>query len=94
MLLIPCPHCGPRNESEFQHGGPARRTRPDAAGVLDDALNGILDDAQWVDYLTVPHNPMGPVDEKWWHVRGCGAWLILTRDTVTHQILGEARHGR
>lgn len=85
MLLISCPQCGPRNESEFQHGGPARRTRP------DDALT--LDDAQWVDYLTVHHNPMGPVDEKWWHVRGCGAWLTLKRDTLTHEILGDARYG-
>ncbi len=104
MLLIPCPHCGPRNESEFQHGGPTRRMRPGEAdgldhvpgqlsdGILDRGVDS-LDDAQWVDYLTVPINPMGPVDEKWWHVRGCGAWLTLRRDTVTHQILGVARHG-
>lgn len=89
MLLITCPHCGPRNESEFQHGGPARMTRPDAS----DASASALEDAQWVDYLTVPNNPMGPVDEKWWHIRGCGAWLTVKRDTVTHQLLGEARHG-
>ena len=85
MLLISCPHCGPRNESEFQHGGPARMRRPETTHAMDDA--------QWVDYLTVPNNPMGPVDEKWWHVRGCGAWLTLRRDTVTHQILDGARHG-
>lgn len=85
MLLITCPFCGPRNESEFQHGGPARVTRPENSKVMDDA--------QWVDYLTVTHNPMGPVNEKWWHVRGCGAWLTLTRDTITHRILSEARHG-
>ena len=85
MLLIPCPHCGPRNESEFQHGGPARIQRPVDIGAMDDE--------QWVDYLTVLQNPMGPVDEKWWHVRGCGAWLTLSRDTVTHLILGPARHG-
>ena len=85
MLLIPCPHCGPRNESEFQHGGPARIRRPVDIGAMDDE--------QWVDYLTVLQNPMGPVDEKWWHVRGCGAWLTLSRDTVTHLILGPARHG-
>ena len=25
MLLIPCPHCGPRDESEFDYGGRALR---------------------------------------------------------------------
>jgi len=85
MLLIPCPHCGARNESEFHNGGPSRARRP--------ADPGSLSDAQWVDYLTVPNNPMGPVDEKWWHVRGCGTWFVLRRDTVTHQLLGGADHG-
>jgi len=27
------------------------------------------------------------VREKWWHGRGCGQWLELSRDTVTHDIL-------
>ena len=85
MLLIPCPHCGARNESEFQHGGPARARRPDDPDALDDA--------QWVDYLTVPANPIGPVDEKWWHVRGCGAWITLRRDTLTHQFLRRSDDG-
>ena len=89
MLLISCPHCGPRNESEFQYGGPARIARPDSSNGDTDAM----DDEQWVDYITVPNNPMGPVDEKWWHVRGCGAWLTLSRDTVTHLIAEGARHG-
>ncbi|MBC7608655.1 MAG: sarcosine oxidase subunit delta [Polaromonas sp.] len=84
MLIISCPHCGDRNESEFQHGGPVRIRRPDSPGKLEDAA--------WVDYLTVPNNPMGPVEEKWWHVRGCGAWLIVRRDTVTHAIVSKASH--
>ena len=85
MLLISCPYCGERNESEFVHGGPARAPRP-----RDPAAS---DDATWVDYLTVPNNPLGPVDEKWWHVRGCGAWVTLRRDTVTHQFLPRSEHG-
>ncbi len=85
MLLISCPYCGERNESEFMHGGPARVARPHDPGAMHDA--------EWVDYLTVPHNPMGPVDEKWWHVRGCGAWITLRRDTVTHQFLAGGPHG-
>ena len=79
MLLITCPHCGQRNESEFIHGGPVRMRRPpDPSALADEA---------WVDYLTVPNNPLGPVDEKWWHARGCGAWIVLRRDTMTHQFL-------
>ncbi|MES2977341.1 MAG: sarcosine oxidase subunit delta [Pseudomonadota bacterium] len=91
MLLIHCPCCGPRNESEFIHGGPSRTRRP--------ADPSALSDEAWIDYLTVPHNPMGPVAEKWWHARGCGLWTTIMRDTVTHEILpgpaqpGEGAHG-
>lgn len=45
-----------------------------------------LSDAQWIEYLTVTKNPLGPVLEKWWHVRGCGEWVIIERDTRTHEI--------
>jgi heterotetrameric sarcosine oxidase delta subunit len=79
MLLIACPFCGPRNESEFAYGGPAAAPRPDPDAVGD---------AAWVEWLTVPPNPMGPVDERWWHVRGCGRWLTVTRDTMTHAVTG------
>ncbi|SFU16945.1 sarcosine oxidase subunit delta [Sedimentitalea nanhaiensis] len=78
MLLIPCPFCGPRNESEFAHGGPVRARRPDPDAVSD---------AAWVEYLTVTPNPQGPVQEHWWHVRGCGTWLTLWRDTTSHDIV-------
>ncbi|MDX6751469.1 sarcosine oxidase subunit delta [Geminicoccaceae bacterium 1502E] len=81
MLHIPCPFCGPRDESEFAHGGPARQRRPDDLSPLEDAA--------WVDHLTVPPNPVGPVHEKWWHVRGCGQWVTIERNTLTHDILEE-----
>jgi heterotetrameric sarcosine oxidase delta subunit len=80
MLKITCPFCGPRNESEYMHGGPAKPRRADRPAARSDA--------EWIDYLIVPENPMGPVAEKWWHVRGCGQWVTVTRDTVTHEILG------
>ena len=79
MLLLPCPHCGDRIETEFVMGGPSRQRRPDDPTALDDAA--------WVDYLTVPANPMGPLREKWFHARGCGTWFSIVRDTVTHEIL-------
>lgn len=79
MLKITCPFCGPRNESEFVLGGPSKGRRPDDPGRTNDR--------EWVEYLTVPPNPIGPVKESWWHVHGCGGWLTISRDTLTHRIL-------
>ena len=78
MLVMNCPFCGPRDESEFVHGGPATDARPENTEDMSDAA--------WIDYLIVPPNPMGPVKERWWHVRGCGRWLVIERNTVTHEI--------
>ena len=79
MMLIPCPFCGPRTESEFAYGGPARPPRPDPATTAE---------ADWVGWLTEVPNPLGPVEERWCHLRGCGSWLTLWRDTRTHAIVG------
>ncbi len=88
MLLLDCPFCGPRNETEFAHGGTARPRRPENPQEMSNA--------DWIDHLIVPDNPMGPVREKWWHVRGCGQWFTVERDTRTHEIAGGAAedHGR
>jgi heterotetrameric sarcosine oxidase delta subunit len=40
------------------------------------------------DYLHLRTNPEGPLDEFWQHEQGCRAWLIVTRDTGTHEVLG------
>ncbi|MCY4168191.1 MAG: sarcosine oxidase subunit delta [Rhodobacter sp.] len=77
MLPIPCPFCGPRNEAEFSFGGPVKPDRPDPQTTSDE---------DWVEYLTVAPNPIGPVEERWWHVRGCGKWFAIWRDTRTHDI--------
>ena len=77
MLLLSCPFCGDRNESEFLYGGAARAPRASAAAAGD---------AEWLDYLTVAPNPKGPVREKWWHKQGCGKWVVVERDTLTHSI--------
>jgi heterotetrameric sarcosine oxidase delta subunit len=82
VLNITCPFCGARNESEFIHGGALKSRRSEAPQELDDHA--------WIDYLTVPPNPIGPLAERWWHVRGCGKWFTVWRDTLTHQILQPA----
>ncbi len=79
MLHLPCPFCGLRNESEFVYGGPVVAPRPAAPQEVSDA--------DWVDHLTVVPNPLGPVEERWWHARGCGTWFTVWRDTASHEIV-------
>jgi heterotetrameric sarcosine oxidase delta subunit len=82
MMLIPCPWCGPRNETEFHYGG--------QAGVAYPADPAALTDAEWGEFLFVRANPKGPFHERWSHTAGCRRWFALTRDTVTHEIVESA----
>ena len=78
MLLIPCPWCGDRDETEFSYGGQADVAYPaDAAAQSDE---------EWGRYLFVRRNPRGALRERWVHTHGCRRWFDVTRDTVTHEI--------
>ena len=79
MLLITCPHCGPREESEFSCGGEAHIARPLAENSLTDA--------EFADYLFLRDNPKGMFLERWRHVAGCRRGFNMARDTVTHEIV-------
>jgi heterotetrameric sarcosine oxidase delta subunit len=85
MLLIPCPWCGVRDETEFRCGGEAHIPRPKRPAELTDQ--------QWADYLFMRTNPKGLHYERWRHVHGCGRWFNLARDTVTDRILTAYRIG-
>ena len=85
MMLIPCPWCGPRDESEFTYGGEAHIVRPEDPDALDDA--------QWVDYLFMRSNPKGLHRERWCHGAGCRRWFNIVRDTTTHEIVRAYRMG-
>jgi sarcosine oxidase subunit delta len=74
--LIHCPHCGVRPKEEFQIRGDAGLVRP--------APNA--PDKTWTDYVFLRDNPMGRYKELWQHVSGCRRWLIVERDTVSHQV--------
>lgn len=78
MLLIDCPHCGERAETEFAYGGEAGITRP----ADPDALT----DAEWADYLFMRSNPRGMHRELWNHAAGCRRWFEVERDTVSYRI--------
>ena len=81
MLLISCPHCGPRDEHEFAYGHEAHIARP----TLEQ--QNTMTDAEWADYLFMRKNPKGVHFERWVHARGCRQWFNVARHTGTHEII-------
>ena len=75
MLLVACPWCGKRDESEFVCLGEQRPARPEPPPSDDNA---------WRAYLLDRNNVRGEHIEVWWHAKGCGERFALVRDTVTH----------
>lgn len=41
---------------------------------------------EWFDYVYLRDNPRGAYEEYWHHTSGCRRWLVVARDTVTHEI--------
>ena len=81
-MRIPCPFCGERDLHEFTPRGEAGGPRPDPAAP--DAGE------QFFDYVYLRDNPAGPNREHWYHGAACRRWLVVDRDTRTHEILGVA----
>ncbi len=80
-MRITCPLCGERDRREFHCAGDAvalNRPAPDAGA------------AAWDDYIHNRDNPAGVTRDLWHHETGCSAWLVVTRDTVTHEVLETA----
>jgi len=78
MLRLPCPFCGPRDHSEFTYLGDATVTRPEPEAPLE----------AWYDYVYTRPNPRGRHQEYWHHAHGCRQWLVVERDTLTHEVFG------
>ena len=85
MLLIPCPYCGERDETEFHYGGQAHVPYPREPSALSDA--------EWGAYLFVRDNPKGLFAERWAHAAGCRRWFNVVRDTATHRVVSSYRIG-
>ena len=83
MLLLICPWCGPRDETEFSYGGQAHVAHP--------ATPADLTDQEWAEYLFFRDNPRGPFAERWVHSTGCRRWFNAVRDTVTYEVLAVYR---
>ncbi|MEM7723625.1 MAG: sarcosine oxidase subunit delta [Pseudomonadota bacterium] len=79
MQLFPCPFCGPRPETEFHFATEAGKPRPEQAAEVSDA--------DWAHYLYGKAAPKGLSREIWCHMT-CGEYFILTRNTVTREVIG------
>ena len=77
-MRITCPNCGERDRREFSYTGAATLLdRPDPEAGAE----------TWDDYLHNRDNPAGETRDLWHHVYGCSAWLVVTRNTITHEVL-------
>lgn len=76
MIRITCPFCGTRDHTEFSYEGDATVQYP--------ALDASEDD--WFEAVFLRDNPKGWHTEYWRHGFGCGAFLEVERNTVTHEI--------
>ena len=78
-MLIDHPLLGPRDAAEFTVKGDAS---------LIDRPNWEADDAaeHFIDYLYLRDNPAGEHRELWYHEQGDRSWLVVTRNTLTHEV--------
>ena len=76
MIRITCPFCGERDHSEFSYGGDATVAYPPLDAPVE----------EWNEAVYGRTNPRGPHREYWQHLNGCRSWLIVERDTLTHEV--------
>ena len=78
-MIINHPLLGPRDSSEFVYLGDASLiNRPDgmAEGV----------EQEFYEYAYLRDNPAGEHRELWYHEQGDRSWLVVTRNTLTHEV--------
>jgi sarcosine oxidase subunit delta len=79
-MRLPCPYCGERDHGEFVYRGDATVRRPDP--VAPNAA------ARYYEYVHLRANPAGWHREHWYHEGGCRSWIVVERNTLTHDIRG------
>lgn len=78
-MKINHPLLGPRDAHEFTYLGDASLIdRPDPRS--DTAQQ------EFHDYVYLRDNPAGKHRELWFHAQGDRSWLVVTRNTLTHEI--------
>ena len=77
-MIINHPLLGPRDAAEFVYKGDASLiNRPDGMAATDEEMH---------DYAYLRDNPAGEMRELWYHEQGDRSWLVVTRNTLTHEI--------
>ena len=78
-MIINHPLLGPRDSAEFVYlGDAALINRPDPSA--EDAAN------LFYEYGYLRDNPAGEHQELWYHEQGDKSWLVVTRNTLSHEI--------
>ena len=79
-MIINHPLLGPRDAAEFTYFGDAS---------LIDRPNGGAENPlpAFIDYGYLRDNIAGEHRELWFHEQGDRSWLVVTRNTVTHEII-------
>ncbi len=79
-MIINHPYLGPRDAAEFVYLGDASLLeRPDWQS--EDAAS------EFHDYLHLRDNVAGEMRELWFHEQGDRSWLVVTRNTITHEVI-------
>lgn len=78
-MIINHPLLGPRDSQEFTYlGDVTLMNRPD--------WNSEKAEKFFFNYAYLRNNPAGEHQELWYHCYGDQSWLVVTRNTVTHEI--------
>jgi len=86
-MIINHPLLGPRDAAEFIYLGDASLIdRPEWKGedASDKEAERALDDFH--EYMYIRENKAGEHQELWYHEQGDRSWLVVTRNTITHEI--------
>lgn len=75
-MRVTCPNCGERDRREFYVKG-AALVHPGADAPVE----------AWHEHVHMRDNPAGDVHELWYHEMGCGAWLDVCRNVVSHEVV-------
>ena len=78
-MIINHPLLGPRDSAEFVYLGDATLIdRPDPSSENASEL--------FYEYGYLRDNPIGEHKELWYHEQGDKSWLVVTRNTLSHEI--------
>ena len=79
-MIIEHPLLGPRDSSEFVYLG-------DASLINRPKWDEEESEDRFFEYLYLRKNIAGIHNELWFHQQGDRSWLVISRNTLTHEII-------